>query len=1320
MLLRYLRTGAILLSVFVLATSTAAGQRDRVSRPGLGGRRVVLIGNRNPNAQEQFDRGPIERSQKIAGMTLQLKPSAEQTAELEQLLADQQDPASPNYHQWLTPEQFADRFGTSLHDFSEVVSWLQSQGFGVDYTARSRTWIAFSGTAGQVQDAFRTEIHGYQINGEMHFANTSDPSIPAELEPVVRLMRGLDNFRMKPRTRPVRFLPRLTDSDGSHYLAPGDLAAIYNVNPLYQKGINGTGQKLVIVGQTNISMRDIEDFRTYFGLPKNDPKLVLVPGLPDPGITEDLGEALLDLETSGGIAPNAAILYVYSDNVETSLGYAIDQNLAPVISMSYGFCEAAVSSNPNSAVQYRSAAQQANAQGITWLAASGDSGAADCEPQQSSPAGVHGPAVDMPGSIPEVTAVGGTEFNEGSGKYWNTNSKGVSALSYIPEKAWNDTAADGGLASGGGGASIFFSKPAWQNGPGIPNDNARDVPDVAFTASWDHDPYLLKMEGEWQPNGGTSAATPLFAGILTLLNQYLAANGKPSGLGNINPTLYHLAQTTTGIFHDVTVGSNIVPCQAGSTKCTTGSYGFSTGPGYDQATGLGSVDVNNLVTQWAGGGSTPAAIATTTIVRANPPSIVAGASTVLTATVRAASGTASPAGQVSFNSGKSALGTANLSGSGGTATATLTLNGSQLAVGVNPISASYGGATTFAPSSGSESVTVTVPTTSSAVVPSIAPNPVYEQAADTDGYAWFYTVRLSEIAGTATTLTGFTIAGTDHTADISAWFGSTTLPAHGTIAAALRSRGVTVPSDRVFTFSGVDANGQRWSQQISVPFLPQQISASMSLSSLPETEVQNSKGDPACPSDHPFYQQLNLQEQNGVEVRLTKFLAAGSDFSSSLGDWFGSVRLAPLGSLQADICWKVSSLPQTLSYEVDGVDTAGNKISAAASVVFQGPGESPGPLSVSKTSLTMASGAAQTATTNFNVSLPPSEKWKVGVFPANQRSSWLVVYPLSGTGPAQINLTASAAALESGVYTATLVLQSVNTIPQFVNVSVKFTIGNSGAAISSVANAASFLPAFAPGMLMSVFGKSLSNSTKVASSAPLPLTMDGVSATVNGVPAPLFYISPSQLNIQVPYQTAAGTAVLGVNNNGLVSSFSFPVKAAGPGIFTGGSGGLTPFSSARQGDSLVMFITGEGDTSPALDTGAAPSNGTPLNMLPAPRQPLTMTVGGMPVTPFFVGIPYGLVGVTQVNFTVPRNVPTGLQPVLVTVGGVSSKAGALSIVPASSAPPNTSSLAHGPLPIAVVTDTPGASSAILPFAVAGPRRSGLQATDAPQSGTRTR
>jgi uncharacterized protein (TIGR03437 family) len=1264
------RRTAAALSLLSLLAAPLAAQPERLPRAIDNGRRAVLAGQRNPKARPEFDRGAVEPGFRLAGITLQFKPSPDQAAALEKLLQEQQDPASPNYQRWLTPDEYADRFGMSAADLDKISAWLRAQGFAIDYTARGRNWVSFSGDAGQVRAAFGVEIHRYAADGGMHYANASDPSLPAALAAVVQTISGLDDFRLRPRSRILNGAsPRLTTTSGVHAVTPGDLAIIYDINQLFASGVDGTGQTMVVVGQTNVTMTDIRAFRTLFGLPANDPKLVLVPGFPDPGVVDDdLGEALLDLEYAGGIAPKATVQFVYSPNVGQSLLYAIDQNLAPVISMSYGSCEAIVTAGGGAAAAYRTVAQQANSEGITWLAASGDSGAADCEPQGQAAAGSHGPSVDMPASVPEVTGVGGSEFNEGSRVYWNTttSSTGVSVQGYIPEMVWNDTAADGALAAGGGGASIFYPKPAWQTGPGVPADGARDVPDVAITASWDHDPYALMYQGSLVPNGGTSAAAPVFAGIVTLLNHYLVKNGLQSkaGLGNINPNLYLLAgsSSTARAFHDISAGSNIVPCTPGTTGCKTGQYGYTAGAGYDQATGLGSVDAYVLATLWKGGGGAPTAISTTTTLSANPTSITVNGSTVLTATVKAASGSTSPAGAVSFTLGNTALGSANLGGSGGSATATLTVYGSQLTVGSNSIAVSYSGSTTLQASRGTASVTVTVPTTSSAVIPSIVPNPIYQQDPDSQGFAWFYTVRLSEVGGTATTLTGFSIDGADHTADIPSWFGSSTLPARGTLAAAIGSRGLTVPVNRVFVFSGRDSSGLTWTQQLSVPFLPQQFSAAMVLTSSPGTEVQNPSGDPNCSADHPFYQQLDLQEQNGYEVVLNRFLAGGNDLSAQIVQFFGSRRLAPLGALHANVCWQIGSLPATLNYEIDGVDTAGYKIATTLAVPFRGPGQSAGSLSSSKSSISLAASASGTATASLNLSLASSEPWTVSVFPANQKTSWLVVFPQSGTGPAQVNLLASGAGVPPGVYNATLVFQAVDTIPQFVNVPITFTVGGSSSmSITGLTNGASFQQVFAPGMILSVFGTKLANSLKSAAAVPLPLSIDGVSATVNGVPAPLYFISSGQLNIQVPYETAAGTAVLGVNNNGQVATATFTVKATAPGIFTGATGAIVPISAARPGDSILLYITGDGDTNPPLSTGAPPAANTPVSQLPAPMQPLTMSVANISVTPFFAGIPYGLVGVTQVNFTVPRNAPLGLQPVTVTVGGVASKAAALNI-----------------------------------------------------------
>jgi len=242
--------------------------------------------------------------------------------------------------------------------------------------------------------------------------------------------------------------------------------------------------------------------------------------------------------------------------------------------------------------------------------------------------------------------------------------------------------------------------------------------------------------------------------------------------------------------------------------------------------------------------------------------------------------------------------------------------------------------------------------------------------------------------------------------------------------------------------------------------------------------------------------------------------------------------------------------------------------------------------------------------------------------------------------------------MANGAYTATLVVQSINTIPQFVNVPLTFTIGGSSAiSIGGVAHGASFLHVYAPGMVLSVFGTNLAPSTALAS-LPLPLTMAKVSATVNGIAAPLYYVSPTQLNIQIPYETAAGTALLAVGNNGLVATYSFTVSASAPGIYLQPGNAITPNASGRRGQIYTLFITGAGEVSPPIATGAAPT----ATQVPVPLLPVSMTIGGVPAHLEYVGIPSWSVGTLQINFTVPQTVPLGQQPVVVTVGSAASAA----------------------------------------------------------------
>jgi uncharacterized protein (TIGR03437 family) len=500
----------------------------------------------------------------------------------------------------------------------------------------------------------------------------------------------------------------------THYLGPGDIATIYDITPLYNAGFTGTGQKIAIAGQTDFNMSDIEEFRSFFGLPPNDPTVLLVPGSPDPGISQDdLPEADLDLEFSGAVARNATLLFVNASpnygvgGAYESLYYAVEQNLAPVIGISYGDCEL---QTPISLAQtLQSWAKQANAQGQTIFAPSGDSGAADCfvAGDQSTSDGNISISVDTPGSIPEVTSVGGTEFNEGSGNYWNSNngSGEASARSYIPEMAWNDSVFEQQPAATGGGVSIYFSKGSWQTGTGVPGGSLRYVPDVSLSASNDHDPYQVYTGGSFTPYGGTSVGPPQFAGIAALLGQYLVANGyqSSSSLGNINPSLYAL-QPVSGVFHDIVVGNNIVvPC---SNPCSLAPIGYDTTVGYDQVTGIGTPDVYNMATAWHNRVvATPVSV--TMAIAASSTTITFSGTTVLTATVTGKSGT--PAGTVAFSTGTYALGTATLSGSGASAVATLKLSGVQLAVGVNSITATYSGDTSYYGETATASVTVTSP-----------------------------------------------------------------------------------------------------------------------------------------------------------------------------------------------------------------------------------------------------------------------------------------------------------------------------------------------------------------------------------------------------------------------------------------------------------------------------------------------------------------------------------------------------------------------------------------------------------------------------------
>src|SRR5271155_5626344 len=695
---------------------------------------VVLKNNHHPLATAANDRGEVSPDLPMERMLLVLSRDASAQSALQKVLAGQQDKSSPDFHAWMSPAQFGARFGVSSTDLQKLKGWLSSRGFRVNRVAQGSMTIEFSGPPAQVKEAFHTPIHSFEVNGEMHYANASDPQIPAALAPVVAGIKTLHNFQKRP---PIHmqgkasriantslWQPEFTFSGPSgtqHYLAPGDFAKIYNTAALYQSGIDGTGQSLAIVARNNINLSDVQIFRIAFGLPVNDPQIIL--DGPDPG---NLGgseetEADLDVEWSGAGAPNATIKFVVSastnatDGVDLSSLYIVDNNLAPILSVSFGQCEQNLGQTENAF--YNNLWEQSAAQGITAVISSGDNGPAGCDSDDQTTPATQGLAVNGLASTPFNIAVGGTQFDENGADstYWSaTNGPDqASALGYIPEVVWNQSCGDpnvcgvASLFASSGGASTLYSKPSWQAGTGVPNDGKRDLPDVSLDADAAHDGYLLCQDGICTTNasgqlvnaelvGGTSASTPTFAAILALI-----AQKTNSRQGQANFVLYPLAAGQNAancsatsppqsqcIFNDITVGNNSVP----------GQTGFSATVGYDLATGWGSVNAGNLAANW----QNVTFRSTVSTLHLSPTSLTHGQAVTATATVAPGAGAGTPTGDVALLAGNSAGVNLGSLGNGTVSGAIETLPG-----GAYSVTASYAGDGTFGAST-SAGVPITI------------------------------------------------------------------------------------------------------------------------------------------------------------------------------------------------------------------------------------------------------------------------------------------------------------------------------------------------------------------------------------------------------------------------------------------------------------------------------------------------------------------------------------------------------------------------------------------------------------------------------------
>jgi subtilase family serine protease len=721
------------------ATVVEAAVPSRVTQVVRDTETVLLVGNTLGIVDPKADLGPVSATQKLGHMFVLLRRSPVQDQALAAFNEHQYDAASPDYHHWLSAEEFGLAYGPSDSDVAAVTAWLSRAGFQIFDVTKGRTQIEFTGTVEQVQNAFQLEIHRYDVKGVTHYANDRDPQIPQALAAVIGGITGINdltlNTHMRPghyvkrdhvsgqfvtlKTTPARALPALKgkqvqpqftfteDGNQIEYVTPYDFATIYNSLPLWNAStpVKGSGVSIAIVGDNDVNLNDIATYRKTFGLPAYTPTIHHVGS--DPGGSS--GENTLDLEMVSASAPNAKITLVVPEGASTiggilsSASYIVDNEIAPIMSASYGLCELTLGTSNNS--QFNQLWQQAATEGISVFVSSGDQGSAGCSQRQANTPDDEGLEVNGMASSPYVTAVGGTDFAwewivNGASTYWNStnDSHGASAKGYVPELPWNVNCANPLLQSNyfvnssgplfttptevcnavigteyapfltiGGGSGGYshcttpsgsnpgscaggYAKPSWQTGTGVPSDGKRDVPDVALFASYGYPdftdggpltPLVIASEIMWcysgsghacvyddyqdivfQGNGGTSAATPYWAGIMAMIVQ--KQNGAKQGLAN--PILYKLAAgeslTSCGtnsvksgnscIFYDITNFDNAQGCIDTAENCANEGAelgvlpGYNATKGYDQATGLGSVNIANLVDKWPSSGSSAA------------------------------------------------------------------------------------------------------------------------------------------------------------------------------------------------------------------------------------------------------------------------------------------------------------------------------------------------------------------------------------------------------------------------------------------------------------------------------------------------------------------------------------------------------------------------------------------------------------------------------------------------------------------------------------------------------------------------------------------
>jgi hypothetical protein len=655
------------LAVLVPAAADAAAPdttpHDVIVRPVDNAKLTRLPVERARWATAANDLGAVPPDLPLGRLGLALRRSPDRQLAYENFLREQQDPTSANYRHWLTPSEIGERFGASQHDIDLLSGWLQTQGLKFDAVANNRLRIHFSGRADKVTAAFATELHYFQAGAEKRMANTTSPQLPVALADAVRSVQGLSAIRFKPLSRvetrrqaaampgnPAQ--PQGTNCSGgacTHAIFPADFARIFDLAPVQQQGVDGSGQTIAIVGRARVNAPDIENFQSLAGLARKQPTVLIPTGGTDPGApattcsdsgtpscseptdaVKDQGEATLDVQRAGSVAPGATIDLIVSadtrsiDGVSLAIQYAIDTDPVPakILSISFGTCEA--DNSADNAAYIDELFGQAAMEGISVFVASGDGGVAGCAGIDSTPTPNERVSANLLCASGNATCVGGTQFADSvnPAAFWSSsNGAGYeSALGYIPEGSWNEALSRSGtpqMAASGGGVSTYIATPPWQVGIGVPGRQGRYTPDVSFPAATSEGYFgctaaqggacVVTNQGfNFLSGGGTSASTPSMAGIAALLNQKTG-----TAQANLNPRLYALAANPANrVFHDATPSSSgVANCSVaipslcnnstpGPDGVGGGLAGYALETGYDRATGLGSIDVANLLAQW--------------------------------------------------------------------------------------------------------------------------------------------------------------------------------------------------------------------------------------------------------------------------------------------------------------------------------------------------------------------------------------------------------------------------------------------------------------------------------------------------------------------------------------------------------------------------------------------------------------------------------------------------------------------------------------------------------------------------------------------------